>query len=359
LTAPVALEARDVKVSLVIVCHRSAQVIRDCVTSFRREAAAAGVEAEVVAVEQSEDENEASGLRDAGVDLLIERPNRGYAAGLNTGATAAGGEIFLLANPDLRFFPGSLEALLDGIRHGFDVVGPQFVWDDDAVVRLPPAEDPSPRAALSRTLRRRWRWAWRAGLAGAVEDSLRAWTARTTISVNALRGALLAVSRDAWLRFGPFDEGYFLFYEETEWLWRARRRGARLGLAAGARVQHRWGHSTGNDGRIAEREQASRRRFEARNYGPLWRGILWASGGGDRPPIAVTPLADDGVIPQLEADVWLASPFHHLLPAIGTVGAPLPPSEFLDFCRDRRWVVAAAVRERHHWRVTGAWRWNR
>jgi GT2 family glycosyltransferase len=356
LTAPEALEARALNVSLVIVCHRSTQVVDDCVTSFRREAASAGLKAEVVAVEQSEDRDEVSGIRNAGVELLLERPNRGYAAGLNAGAAAAGGDVLLLGNPDLRFFPGSLEALLESIGGGFDVVGPQFVWDDDGVVHLPPAEDPSPRAAHVRALRRRWRWVWRAGLARALEESLRVWTAKATISVRGLRGALLAVSRDAWLRFGPFDEGYFLYYEETEWLWRARRNGARLGLAGGARVRHRWGHSTGHDDRAAEREQASRRRFETRNYGPLWRGILRASSGGDRSPIVVSQPAGDAGIPQVEADVWLASPHQHLMPALGTVGASPPPADFLDFCRDRRWVVAAAVRDGHQWRVTGAWR---
>ena len=38
------------KVSLVVVCHRSSEALRTCVESFRREAGAAGVEAEVVAV---------------------------------------------------------------------------------------------------------------------------------------------------------------------------------------------------------------------------------------------------------------------------------------------------------------------
>jgi GT2 family glycosyltransferase len=347
------------KVSLIVVCHHSSRVLSQCVESFRREATAAGIEAEVVAVEHSEDVAELARVEAVGVDRLLERPNRGYAAGLNSGSAEARGEVLLLANPDIRFFPGSVGALLDGIDKGFDVVGPQFVWDDDGHVLLPAAEDPAPRAEVGRAIRRRSPRMWAANLSRSFEETRRLWTAEETLPVAGLRGALLAVTRNALGRFGPFDEGYFLYYEETEWLWRARRRGARLGLAAGARVQHRWGHATGQSDGAAEREETSRRRFVARNYGGLWRRILRASsGGGSRQPMTLVRLDDEASIPEAENDLWLASPFPHLMPALGSVDARSMPSAFLDFCRAWRWVVASATREDGEWRITGAWTWG-
>ena len=346
------------KVSLVVVCHHSSRVLSQCVESFRREASATGVESEVVAVEHSEDAAERARVEEIGVDLLLERPNRGYAAGLNTGAEEAGGEVLLLANPDIRFFPGSLAPLLVGIEQGFDVVGPQFVWDDDGRVLLPAAEDPAPRAEIGRALRRRSPRFWAANLSRSLGDAWRLWTADETLPVTSLRGALLSVSRETLGRFGPFDEGYFLYYEETEWLWRSRRKGARLGLAAGARVQQRWGHATGQSDGAAEQEERSRRRFLARNYGGLWRRILRASGGSSSEPLNVVRLDDDAAIPENESDLWLASPFPHLMPALGTVRAGSMPATFLDFCRAWRWVVACASRENGDWRLTGAWTWG-
>jgi GT2 family glycosyltransferase len=348
------------KVSLVVVCHHSSRVLPMCLESFRREAAAAGVEAEVVAVEHSEDAAELGRVDGVGVDRLLERPNRGYAAGLNAGAAEAGGEVLLLANPDIHFHPGSVAALLEGIKLGYDVVGPQFVWDDDGHVLLPMAEDPAPRAELARAIRRRSPRMWAAHLSRSLEETWRLWTAEETLPVAGLRGALLTVTRETLARFGPFDEGYFLYYEETEWLWRARRRGARLGLAAGARIQHRWGHATGQSDGAAEREEISRRRFVARNYGGLWRRILRAgSGGNRREPMTVVRLEDDATIPEAENDLWLGSPFPHLMPALGTVHARAMPAAFLDFCRAWRWVVASATRSDSAWRITGAWTWGR
>lgn len=351
---------RAMKVSLVVVCHQSSRVLRPCVESFRREAAAAGADAEVVAVEHSEDAAELSKAEAVEVDQLLERPNRGYAAGLNAGTEKAEGEVLLLANPDIRFFPGSLVALLDGIDHGFDVVGPQFFWDDGGTVLLPPAEDPAPRAEFGRAIRRRSSRAWTASLGRTLDEIWRLWTAEESLPVAGLRGALLTVTRETLSRFGPFDEDYFLYYEETEWLWRARRRGARLGLAAGAKVQHRWGHSTGQSDGAAAREERSRKRFVARNYGGLWRRILRAtSGGRHREPMTVTRLDDDTSIPETDNELWLASPFPHLMPALGTVQSRTMPAAFLDFCRAWRWVVASATRSDGGWRITGAWTWGR
>jgi len=162
-------------------------------------------------------------VADAGVDRLLERPNLGYAAGLNAGAAEARGEVLLLANPDIRFFEGSLERLLAGLEAGFDVVGPQFVWDAEGSVFLPPAEDPAPISEIGRSLRRRWSWCWSKGLPREIEASWRVWAADSTLPVNSLRGALLVLRAEALDRYGPLDEGYFLYYEETECASASRR----------------------------------------------------------------------------------------------------------------------------------------
>ena len=333
-------------------------MLAQCVDSFRREAAAAGLEAEVVAVEHSEDGAEFARVEAIGVDRLLERPNRGYAAGLNSGASEAGGEVLLLANPDIRFFPGSVGALVVGVESGFEVVGPQFVWDDEGQVLLPAAEDAAPRAEFSRAVRRHSPRLWRAGLGRTLDETWRLWTAEETLAVAGLRGALLTVTKETLDRFGPFDEGYFLYYEETEWLWRARRHGARLGLAAGAMVQHRWGHATGQSEGAAEREESSRRRFVDRNYGGLWRRLLRSGGGSNHEPMPVVRLNDEASVPEAENDLWLASPFPHLMPALGTARALAMPPAFLDFCRAWGWVVASATRSEGKWRMTGAWTWG-
>jgi GT2 family glycosyltransferase len=52
-------------------------------------------------------------------------------------------------------------------------------------------------------------------------------------------GAALAVRRRAYEEAGPLDEGYFLYFEETEWLERVQRHGWAVELVPEARVMHR------------------------------------------------------------------------------------------------------------------------
>ena len=346
-------------VSLVVVCHRSSGVLADCLASFRTEAQAAGVTGEVVVVEQSEDPDEAERVGRLGADRLEVRPNRGYAAGLNAGIAAAAGDTLLLANPDTVFLAGSLGRLLEAIGRGFDVVGPQLVWDDRAEILFPPAEDPELAGELGRTLRGRWQWAWHAGLSGTLEGWWKVWAADRPVEVAALRGPLLAARRATVERLGPLDEGYFLYYEETEWLLRARRRGARFAVAAGARVVHRAGHATaatpGRDGI----EGASRERFFARNHGAAARWLLRRCAAGEPSTgIVAEPVAGPQAVPTRGAALWLVSTFRHLMPAVGVVGRPALPASLAGVAHGGPWYAAAADRDGGRWRLAGSWSWG-
>jgi len=346
-------------VSLVVVCHRSSSVLADCISSFRSEAQAASITGEVVVVEQSEDPAEVERVAGLGADRLELRPNRGYAAGLNAGIAAAGGEILLLANPDTVLQEGSLRRLLEAIAEGYDVVGPQLVWDDGGEILFPPAEDPRWTAELWRTMRSRRQWAWDAGLHGVLEEWWQVWTAKRPVEVAALRGPLLAASRAAVDRLGPLDEGYFLYYEETEWLLRARRRGAHFAVAAGARVVHRAGHATAHtEGREAI-EAASRERFFDRNYGAASRWLLRRCAAGEASTgIVAEPVAGPRAVPEHAAELWLISTFRHLMPAVGVVGRPTLPATLDRVISRGPWYAAAAARDGGRWRLTGCWSWG-
>lgn len=346
------------KVSLVVVAHRSQEELPGCISSFRREASALGAEPEVVVVEHSEDPACAEAARSSGADVTLVRPNRGYAAGLNAGVASATGEVLLLGNPDVELLPGGLGRLLDGLRAGFAVTAPQQVWDRQGRLLLPVPDDPAPRAEALRLARRAWQWLWRLGLGADLERTSRLWSAVGPRQVPCLRGPLLALERATWDALGPLDEGYFLYYEETEWLWRASRSGARLALVGDARIVHRFGHATRlrlDRGAIEER---SRRRFFERNYSPLARRLVgWLERRPQGSGPAVVPLAGPEEVPAVEADLWLLSPFRHLQPAAGWVGDTVP-DELGRLTREGAWVTAAARRVGGRWRLCGCWAWG-
>ncbi len=345
-------------VSLVVVAHFSSGELPALVESFRREAAAAGVEAEVVVVDHSEDPDEAARAGGLEPDRLLVRPNRGYGAGVNLGVANSRGGAVVVSNPDVEFLPGSLGELLGFLDAGFTVVGPRQVWDREGRVDAPPAGDPAPGAMLREAAALRREASWRAWFPRHVASLVRVWRGSGVVEVPSLRGSVMAFSREEALRLGPLDEGYFLYYEETEWLLRARRRGARLGLATGATVHHAWGRSTARLEQPGLLEARSRRRYLRRNAALPWRLAITMLERRRWPGIRATEVEGPEALAGREADLWLLSPSPHLLPAFGLGGrAELPPEVAAAVSRGRWYLVEVASRG-GSWEPGEAWTWE-
>jgi hypothetical protein len=111
--------------------------------------------------------------------------------------------------------------------------------------------------------RRRWR-----------RHARRHWEAREPLASFSLSGSLLALRRSAWETVGPFDEGYRLYFEETDWLLRAERRGLAGLYVPAAGAVHLYAQSAGREPRAAAWFEESARRFRRNAYGPLFARVL-------------------------------------------------------------------------------------
>lgn len=157
------------------------------------------------------------------VDLLETGANLGFAGGCNVGirsALALGAEYVWLLNSDTRVDPQALAAMVELAEAdpGTGAVG-SLICD---------SADPG------RVL------AWGGGridlrvgrpchaLAQVADDKL-----------DYLTGASLLLRAEALADVGLLDEGYFLYWEETDLCYRLRARKWRLAVAPGSRVLHR------------------------------------------------------------------------------------------------------------------------
>jgi len=88
-------------------------------------------------------------------------------------------------------------------------------------------------------------------------------------------GASLMVRRETLMRIGLMDEGFFLYFEETDFLRRAARSGWPCHYVPKSRIVHLIGQSTGLGGNsMVKRRPAywfeSRRRYFSKHYGKLY-----------------------------------------------------------------------------------------
>lgn len=216
-----------------MVNHRS---LEDCLASLRRLAAAGLPPRRTIIVD--------SGSADASLErLAAEAPacrllglpeNRGFAVAANRGLALAweeGASAVLLLNPDTRFEPrGFLDALLAGLDASADGRSLAEACHAPEIFRL----DRPERAWFS--------GAWSRG---SRQVRRPAGDARTAVDV--VWATCLLLGRDTWRRVGPFDEAYFLFYEDLDWCRRARSLGLRPRIQPGARIWHAVGGSMGGE----------------------------------------------------------------------------------------------------------------
>ena len=218
------------EVSLVLVAHFSSAVAPAAVASFRDEAGRLGVRCEVVIVDHSEDAGECGRLRSLAPERLLALPNRGYAAGVNAGIAASTGAVVLVATPTYAW-PG---VPWGRCSRRWGAAGGSSGRSSSLRVF-------SCRPRTCRRPARRFGAGWRAdharsgiGTSGTRSDGgdgpgrpprrLPCPTSRGRWSVSGAR----------WRRrLGPWDEGYFLYFEETDWLRRAASAGAADRAGAG------------------------------------------------------------------------------------------------------------------------------
>lgn len=245
--------------AVVLVHYHTPELVARAVAALQRELPGP---AEWVVVDNGNDERGRAIL--AGLPVRVVDPGRnlGYAGGVNAGMAATRAEVVLVMNPDVEVLPGCVAALsaeLEGRRTA--VAGPQFYWDEGHRFLLPPGEIRNRRAEwIAARGGLRARQAWR-------RHARRHWEAREPLSSPALSGSLLALRRDAWNDVGPFDEAYRLYFEETDWLLRARKRGWDARFVPAARAVHFYNQSAGREGEARRWFEESASRFRRRHYG--------------------------------------------------------------------------------------------
>ncbi|MBS9534890.1 glycosyltransferase family 2 protein [Mycobacterium sp. M1] len=182
------------------------------------------------------------------VELFETGGNPGYGGAVNRAVaeldrTAAPSEFLIVANPDVQWGPGSIDALLEAAERWphAATLGPMIREPDGAVYPSARHLPSLIRGGMHAVVGPVWRtnpWS-RAYRQERMEPSER--------PVGWLSGACLLVRRSAFDAIGGFDERYFLYMEDVDL-------GDRLGKAGwlnvyvpAAEVLHQKGHATGRD----------------------------------------------------------------------------------------------------------------
>lgn len=279
-------------VLIVMVNFRTAGLAIESLKSIAREIGPSGP-VRVVVVDNQSGDGSVEALRQAIADqgwtswasVLASDRNSGFAGGNNRAirqelARAPGDRAayVLLLNPDTLLRRGALQALIEFLdRHPQAGIAGSRIEDLEGRAQGSARRFPTPLGELESAAR-----------FGPVSRALRRWAIPIADAPEPMRcdwvsGAAMMIRAELFSSVGLLDEGYFLYYEETDFCFRASR-DWQVWYVPQSRVVHFEGAATGIRRKNRRRPAywfESRRRFFIKTQGP-WRWFLadccWALG---------------------------------------------------------------------------------
>lgn len=253
------------KFSVVIVDYASWPLTMRCIESLRQ--AGRKKDLEIVVVDNHPDEPPEP---PAGVRVIRNPENAGFARGCNQGIRAATGELVVLINPDAvvedEFFDRAESFFADNPTAG--IAGPR-VLDEDGKVQLSARGEFGPLSGLLGRTSLITRLFPNSGLVRNQFPALTRITEPT--EVDWVSGACMISRSEILQALGGLDERFFMYFEDADLCRRARETGWLVYYLPGVTITHSAGGSTGSRPRAIWRLHKSAFLYHRKhgNRGPL------------------------------------------------------------------------------------------
>jgi len=171
------------------------------------------------------------------LQIVRNHDNLGFGNACNQGAELVSGGYILFLNPDARLFENSLSVslayLLDSNSQDVGIVGIQLLDEQNLIARSC-ARFPSVIGFISHAI----------GLDGLyphLGHFMAEWPHDSTRQVDQIIGAFFLVRRTLFEELRGFDERFFVYFEEVDFSYRARKKGWRSMFLANVQAFHAGG----------------------------------------------------------------------------------------------------------------------
>ena len=224
-------------VALVIVTHETRDEVLGCLASVGPDEVDETV---VVDAGSTDDTVDVVASRHPGV-RIVALDNVGFGRAVNAGVRVTTAGTLVIANADVRFAPGAIVRLAEGIAASSDLgaLGPLVRYPDGSI-QASARRRPGPVTALVHAA---LGWVWSGNPATRRYRALDL-DPHVARDVDILSGCALALRRRAFEDVGGFDPAYRLYVEDVDLSDRLRAAGWRLATEPRAEVVHRVGAST-------------------------------------------------------------------------------------------------------------------
>jgi hypothetical protein len=213
-----------IRTSIVIVNYNGGELLKKCVESLL---STIQPDDEIILVDNVSQDGSADLIEYhfPQVSLIRSPKNLGFGGGNNLGVQHARGHYIAFINPDTLAEPGWLEALINSLE-----TTPAAGMATPRIVLM---HDPTKINTCGNDIHYTGLTLCR----GMNEDREHY---ATPAEVSAISGAAFVMRRDLFLHLGAFDEGYFLYMEDTDLSLRTRLAGYRCLYVPDAIIHHKY-----------------------------------------------------------------------------------------------------------------------
>jgi len=262
------------QLSAIVVAYDSGPQLHRCLTSIQAELDREDITGEIWVIDNGSRDGATSNIsNESGIQILKNERNLGFGAAVNQGFRRSRGEMILLLNPDAELETGGLAPLVETLRSQpeTDLAAPALILPNGER-QASPRRFYTPLVALAR----------RTPLARAPlgrrllgvhlmsqEDPMK------PQDVDWVSGAAMLLRRSSVPTAGPFDERYFLYFEDVDLCRRLAASGRKVHFEPASRVRHAL--AGGSRRQVPWNPLLWRHLHSGLLYGLAWSPRLWRS----------------------------------------------------------------------------------
>ncbi|HUV71854.1 MAG TPA: glycosyltransferase family 2 protein [Clostridia bacterium] len=229
-------------ISFIIISFNTKKLLEKCLESIKNQSRGGEIQGEIIVVDNGSQDGSAQAIKklpskqfaDCGltVHLIENKENLGFAKAVNQAIKKAKSDNLLLLNSDTQLTKNSLQNLLEfeeKVRPS--LLGSQLLNPDGSI---------QPSCFHLSTVKRAFLEYW-LGKKGFFSKYYP--LGNEPSQVEAVSGGAMLIPKEIIEKIGPFDERYFMYYEDLDFCRRVRKAGFKIYYLPSSKIIHEHGSS--------------------------------------------------------------------------------------------------------------------
>lgn len=224
------MERTRIKISVIIVNWNTKDLLKQCLESLIADLTFNKISNEIIVVDNNSSDGSVEMVKKMfpSVRLICNKQNLGYAKGNNKGIKNATGEYIMILNTDTIIKQGAIKKLVGFLdrEERVDIVGPKIL-----------NQDGTPQSSCGRfpNLAVCGVMLFKEHFGGS---KFVRWSPSESVFVDWVIGAAFIARKKIFEKIGGFDENIFMYMEEVEWFYRAKKAGFKVYFLKDAEIIH-------------------------------------------------------------------------------------------------------------------------